>query len=420
MPMKDSKDNGGSCAANGKSQQAMERNELEERMRQSMAKVKNKILVMSGKGGVGKSTFAVNLAVALAKRGNEVGLMDVDLHGPSVPNMLGLTDAKTSSDGVSVHPIKYMDGLKMISMGNFLPNKNDAVIWRGPKKIGAIRQFLGDVEWGQLDYLIFDAPPGTGDEPLTIAQDVPGVKAVVVTTPQEISLADVRKSVNFCKQVSMPVVGVVENMSGFACPECGHRVDLFGAGGGEKLAIASNVPFLGAIPIDPEVVKSGEGGRPLMVNDESTATRKAYDAIVDAIVSGSSTTTEEKISMDSPSSTKTVPNGCRKIAIPTAQGVLCAHFGHCEKFTVMTVQNGEVLDTAYLTPPPHEPGLLPRWLAEQKAKVIIAGGMGQRAQELFGEQGIEVIIGAPSLAPEALVSQYLAGTLESGENVCDH
>ena len=206
----------------------------------SLGKIKHKILVMSGKGGVGKSTISVNLALGLAKRGHQVGLMDVDLHGPDVIRMLNLKgnmEPPATPDAL-VPPLKYNDNLKVVSLEYMMKDRDEAIIWRGPLKIQAIRQFVADMDWGELDYLIIDAPPGTGDEPLSVAQTIPNVKAIVVTTPQQVALADVRKSISFCKTVNMEITGVVENMSGFVCPHCNQTVDIFKTGGGEELARA--------------------------------------------------------------------------------------------------------------------------------------------------------------------------------------
>ena len=188
---------------------------------EALGRIKNKILVMSGKGGVGKTSTSVNLSVALAQKGHRVGLMDVDLHGPDVPRMLGLDKMPDMSANGKLNPVKYSDNLSVISIESLTPGKDDAIIWRGPVKYSAIQQFIGDVDWGDLDFLVIDAPPGTGDEPLTVAQTITDAKAVIVTTPQEISLADVRKSINFCKTVNLDIFGIIENMSGFSCPHCG-------------------------------------------------------------------------------------------------------------------------------------------------------------------------------------------------------
>ncbi len=251
----------------------------------SLGRIKNKILVMSGKGGVGKSTVAVNLALGLAKKGYKVGLMDVDLHGPDICRMLNLTGSleppKNPSD--LVPPLVYNDNVKVVSLEYMMKDRDEAIIWRGPLKIQAIRQFVADMDWGELDYLVVDAPPGTGDEPLSIAQTIPNVQAVVVTTPQAVALADVRKSINFCKTVEMPIVGVVENMSGFICPHCDETVDIFSSGGGEKTARDFDLPFLGRVPMDPRVVVAGDTGVPYLSTDEDTPAVKAFATVVEAV-----------------------------------------------------------------------------------------------------------------------------------------
>lgn len=226
----------------------------------SLKKIKNKIIVMSGKGGVGKTSTSVNLSLALAKKGYRVGIMDVDLHGPDVPRMLGLKGLLDLSSNKKLEPMSRMDNLKMVSIESLTTSKDDAIIWRGPIKYSAIKQFIADVEWGELDFLIIDSPPGTGDEPLTVAQTITDAKAIIVTTPQEVSLADVRKSINFCKTVKMDIFGLIENMSGFTCPHCGKSVELFGSGGGERTATTTGIRFLGKIPMDPRVVACGDSG----------------------------------------------------------------------------------------------------------------------------------------------------------------
>jgi Mrp family chromosome partitioning ATPase len=232
----------------------------DELAKRSLTRIKNKIIVMSGKGGVGKSSVSVNLAIALAERGFKVGLMDVDIHGPDIPRMLGLSGMLAANANKKLDPMRFSNNLRAISIEALMPNKDDAVIWRGPMKHGVIRQFIGEVDWGDLDYLIIDSPPGTGDEPLTVAQLIKDAKAVIVTTPQEIALADVRKSINFCKTVKMEILGLVENMSGYTCPHCGKSVDIFGSGGGERTAALAGLKLLGRIPFDPNLVKCGDAG----------------------------------------------------------------------------------------------------------------------------------------------------------------
>ncbi len=274
----------GSACGSKESQQAALAQQ-ENAITRSLGKIKNKILVMSGKGGVGKSTVSVNLALGLAQRGHKVGLMDVDIHGPDVIRMLNLRGSlePPATKGGLVPPLKYNDNLKVVSLEFMLKDRDQAIIWRGPLKIQAIRQFVADFDWGELDYLIIDAPPGTGDEPLSVAQTIPHVKAIVVTTPQKVALADVRKSINFCKTVKVEITGVIENMSGMVCPHCNQTVDIFKTGGGEEMAREFDLPFLGRIPMDPKIVMAGdEGTAYLSSNADSPATR-AFLEVVDAI-----------------------------------------------------------------------------------------------------------------------------------------
>jgi Mrp family chromosome partitioning ATPase len=231
------------------------------RLMARLERIRHKVVVMSGKGGVGKSTVAVNLAVALAQSGKRVGLLDVDIHGPSVPTMLGLEgeSLKTSPEGLI--PVER-DQMKVISLGFLLKSPDDAVIWRGPRKMGAIKQFLKDVVWGELDYLVIDAPPGTGDEPLSVCQLIGTLDgAVIVTTPQKVAAVDVRKAISFCRELHLPVLGVVENMSGFRCPRCGEITPIFRTGGGRRMSEDMGVPFLGEIPIDPDIAEACDSGR---------------------------------------------------------------------------------------------------------------------------------------------------------------
>jgi len=262
----------------------MERLEQDRLIQERLSKIERKILVMSGKGGVGKSTVAAYLALLLSEKGRKVGLLDVDLHGPTIPHLLNVQGGLEVAGPGMVKPYPFSENLKAVSLEMVLGNKDAAVIWRGPLKIGAIRQFVSDVEWGEMDYLIIDSPPGTGDEPLTVAQMIPDAEALIVTTPQEISLADVRKSINFCREVKVRILGVVENMSGFACPHCNQTVVVFGAGGGTKMAAQMNVPMLGEIPIDPEMVDLGDRGRlGELIQKKNLPINKAYMQIVDRI-----------------------------------------------------------------------------------------------------------------------------------------
>ncbi len=234
-------------------------------LRRNLSGVGNAVVVLSGKGGVGKSTVAVNLAASFARAGKRVGLLDVDVHGPSAVEMLGLRGAslEATEDG-RIIPARTPSGILVASVGLAVPDADAAIVWRGPMKLGVIRQFLAQTEWGELDWLVIDAPPGTGDEPLTVCQDLPDpLGAVVVTTPQRVAAADVTRSLSFCDQLAFPVLGIVENMSGFVCPHCGKRVDVFPGGAAADLASKFDVPVLGRIPLDPRVCVSGDAGVPI-------------------------------------------------------------------------------------------------------------------------------------------------------------
>ena len=237
----------------------------------NLEKVKHKIVVLSGKGGVGKSTISTNLALYLSKKGYKTGILDSDLHGPSVPKIVGKEDEHTIMKNNLIQPIKTDEGMKIMSMAYLLPDKDAPVIWRGPMKMGAIKQLLGQVDWGELDYLIIDLPPGTGDEPLSIAQLLPNVDGVViVTTPQDVALVSVRKSINFVKKLNLKILGIVENMSGFTCPHCNKKVDIFKTGGGKKAAEDFKINFLGAIPLDPDIVNMGDSKNKIEIKNKTT------------------------------------------------------------------------------------------------------------------------------------------------------
>ncbi len=267
------------------SQRQQQQQQEELALARRMADVRHKLLVLSGKGGVGKSTVAANLAAALAKAGRQVGVLDVDIHGPSIPKMMGVEAHAIQMVGEEIFPARVNERLSVMSIGFLLPSNRDAVIWRGPMKHGAIRQFLKDVTWGKLDYLVVDSPPGTGDEPLSVANLVgQGAGAIVVTTPQDVAVSDVRRCVGFCRTLSLPVVGIVENMSGLVCPKCGEHIDLFKRGGGKALAQEMGVPFLGQIPLDPEIVMMGDAGIPFLREGPRSPAATAFSEVVQAVL----------------------------------------------------------------------------------------------------------------------------------------
>jgi Mrp family chromosome partitioning ATPase/predicted Fe-Mo cluster-binding NifX family protein len=375
---------------------------------------------MSGKGGVGKSTVSVNLAAALALAGKRVGILDVDIHGPSVPRLLNLVGREISAHGQAMLPVKVRCGegsLSVMSIGFMLRGRDDAVIWRGPRKSKLIKQFLKDVDWGELDYLVVDSPPGTGDEPLAVAQLIGKVDgAVLVTTPQEVAVQHVRRSIVFCRKLDLPVLGVVENMSGFTCPKCGELVRIFGTDGGRAMSLEMHVPFLGAIPIELEVVVSGDSGMPMVQAKPHSETAKAFGRIVRTLL---------EPEFRAVSLTPAVPfrNGRpQTIAVPVTGKVLSPHFGQCDRFILFAVEaDGKTIyQRSVLNPPPHEPGTFPKWLRKQGATVIIVGGMGSRAQSLCNQNGLQVVVGASSDDPDVLVRDFLDGHLITGANTCDH
>jgi ATP-binding protein involved in chromosome partitioning len=250
----------------------------------ALSKISNKLIVMSGKGGVGKSSFSTNLAVALAGKGFSTGLLDVDLHGPSIAGMLGIKGLLDINENQQVIPKMVGDHLKVVSMQSLMTDPDQAVIWRGPAKTGVIRQFIGEVCWGDLDFLVVDSPPGTGDEPLSVAQTITGAKALIITTPQDVALADVRKSINFCRTVNLELLGLVENMGPFACPCCGETIELFKSRGGRITAETMGVTYLGTLPFDPQVVKTCDAGTPIAAGDHRGPFVAALDNVVQAIV----------------------------------------------------------------------------------------------------------------------------------------
>jgi Mrp family chromosome partitioning ATPase/predicted Fe-Mo cluster-binding NifX family protein len=431
-----------------------------------MAGIRHKVLVLSGKGGVGKSSVAAVLAIALARKGKRVGVLDIDIHGPSIPRLLDVEGERVGGAEDSIRPVKARGGISVMSIGLLLRGSSDAVIWRGPLKYNVIKQLLRDVEWGELDYLIVDSPPGTGDEPLSVAQLIPDADgALIVTTPQTLATDDVRRSIGFTRQLNLPVLGVVENMSGFVCPGCGESVDVFGAGGGAAMADEMGVPFLGRVPIDADMVAASDiGALDTFLAGESPgagAFLKAAEKLTRNVenLPGDGDTaagTQMPADQSAPDRAEKAPDHAervsghaekasdnaespgadrqheetmsseqskrRRIAVPTDGGRLAQHFGHCSEFMVFEAAGSSegVTRVDVLEAPPHRPGLLPGWLGQHGVDVVIAGGMGQRAQELFRQGGIEVVIGARSDDPSEVARMFVDGELETGPNICDH
>jgi ATP-binding protein involved in chromosome partitioning len=399
---------------NRRKQMLAEQDQIRKRVKQ----IKHQILILSGKGGVGKSTVAVNLATSLALSGKSVGLLDIDIHGPSIPKIMNLEEKTVQAAGDVILPVDMAENLKVMSIGFLLRGGDDAVIWRGPMKYQMIKQFLKDVQWGDLDFLIVDSPPGTGDEPLSVVQLLEKADgAIIVTTPQEVALSDVRKCITFCRNLNLPVLGVLENMSGFVCPNCGQKTDVFKSGGGEIMADQMHVPFLGRIPIDPQIVEACDSGKPFVYHYRQSQTAKAFEKALNPILELDRNAQESIEKQPLQTGDKTM-----RIAVPLVQGKLSLHFGHSDQFAIFDIDESikKITNRKDASPPSHAPGALPKWLNENNVNVIIASGMGQRAQQLFAQNNIKVIVGAPEGSPEEFVTAYLENKLETGDNICDH
>jgi ATP-binding protein involved in chromosome partitioning len=359
----------------------------------TLAQIRHKILVMSGKGGVGKSSVAVALALALARSGHKVGLMDVDIHGPNVLRMLGLKEPFDLASAQFQMPPEIFHNFKVISIEAVMRDREIAVIWRGPLKHQLIRQFLTEVQWGFLDYLIIDAPPGTGDEPMSVAQTIPEAKAVIVTTPQEISLADVRKSINFCQKINLEILGLVENMSGYHCPHCGKDLPLFRKGGGEKTAQAFNIPFLASLPFDPQVVEAADQGQIMELNEEKSPFFEGLRPMVKYLV-------------------KVLPPraarepGELRFAVPLDNGKVAPAPTKAAEIALFTVKDGAVTNKEILTRPDLDPVNFPIWL-ENLGVSHLAGDLSDAAKALLKRKGIEVITFTPDQTPEQVVEGFL-------------
>lgn len=328
---------------------AQESEEAQREKTERLGRIKKRFIVLSGKGGVGKSTVAVNIASALAAQGKRVGLLDADLHGPSVPTMLNLAGCIPAMEGGRLIPITA-GGVKVMSLGLLFHEPDMAVIWRGPRKAGVLKQLIEDVDWGELDFLVVDCPPGTGDEPLSVCQILaPADGAIIVTTPQELALADVRRSVNFCREIKMPVLGIVENMSGYVCRNCGAMTEIFKEGGGERMAEDMGVPFLGRIPIDPQIVTAGDAGLSYLQGFPSAPGAVALNAVISRLLGKSPGEEPDKFPPTEP-----LDDGGEeqsffgRISDPTASATVTGPCGDTMEF-YLVVSDGRITDVRYFT-----------------------------------------------------------------------
>jgi ATP-binding protein involved in chromosome partitioning len=400
---------------------------MEERLADRLSSIKHRLIVMSGKGGVGKSTVAANLAVALADAGHRVGILDGDVHGPNIPKMLGLEGANPEVGPDGMLPLQASTNLKVMSMAFLLPDSDTPVAWRGPMKHTLFQQFLSDVAWGELDYLVVDLPPGTGDEPMSIAQILgPPLWAVIVTTPQAVALLDSRKSVVFAKNLEMNVLGIVENMSGLMCPHCAGKIDLFKTGGGERAAQELMVPFLGSIPIDPNVVLCGDAGIPIADLDSGSKVAEIFRELAartDRVMNNGKGPLQ-CAAADNLHQTETERRSLymlsKTVAVPSMHpggldAMRSGHFGHCDVFTLIQVENGEIRDVSVLQNPPHQQGGCQapvNLLHQNRAEALIVGGIGMRPLMGFHQVGIDVYFGPEGETVGAVIEHLLQGRLE--------
>jgi Mrp family chromosome partitioning ATPase/predicted Fe-Mo cluster-binding NifX family protein len=373
--------------------QEQQQTEEEKALCRTLAQIRHKILVMSGKGGVGKSSVAVALALGLARAGHKVGMMDVDIHGPNVLRMLGLKEPFDLASAQFLMPPEIFHNLKVISIEAVMRDREIAVIWRGPLKHQLIRQFLTEVQWGFLDYLIIDAPPGTGDEPMSVAQTIPEAKAVIITTPQEISLADVRKSINFCQKINLDILGLVENMSGYHCPHCGKDLPLFRQGGGEKTAQAFNIPFLGSLPFDPQVVEAADQGQLVELTEENSPFFEGLRPVVKYVA---------KVLPPQPAREP----GELRFAVPLDNGKVAAAPTKAAEIALLTVKDGAITNKEIMPRPDLDPANFMFWL-ENLGVSHLAGDLGEAAIGLLKRKGIDVVTPSLDQTPEQVVEAYV-------------
>lgn len=377
----------------------------------AMAQIPHKILVMSGKGGVGKTSVAVNLAYSFAAQGMSVGLMDADLHGPNVALMTGVEGVRVGGDEGHLMPVIAAGGVRVLSISGLLPDPDAPLIWRGPMKAGIIAQFLGEGDWTGTDVLIVDCPPGTGDEPLSVAQLIPDADGVVIVTqPQDVSLLDSRKSVNFVKKVGLPVLGIIENMAGFICPHCGEHIDLFGVGGGEKAAGELDVPFLGRVPITAQMVKAGDSGFPLVTTHPEDPAVVSLLAISEAIQKAWQHPEAEKSPAPLAGVTRIVVTA---MDMKGMAATVSDRFGHSGAFVVVDIVDNEIVSHRSVKSPfadNHHTGQIPRFIRDLGATVILSAEMGSHAFDAFHAYGMDVITGVAGTVGE-VIADYIVGNI---------
>ena len=383
-------DNCGANSSNGSEDFSAQLNEL--------SSVKKVIGVLSGKGGGGKSLVTSLLAVAMNKKGYHTAILDADVTGPSIPKVFGLK-GKAEASELGMFPMQSTNGIEIMSINLLLPNDTDPVIWRGPILSGVVKQFWTEVIWHDVDFMFIDMPPGTGDVPLTVFQSLPVDGIIVVTSPQELVSMIVAKAVKMAEMMNIPIIGLVENMSYFRCPDNNKEYKIFGDSHIDEIAREHNLKVLAKLPVDPEIATACDRGL-----IEELAAADLVEHVVQVL---------EK--MEGKQSMENAQN--LKIAVASDQGMVTEHFGHCQSFMLFDTENGQITNSETVPNPGHRPGFLPVFLNEKGVKVIISGGMGAGAIDIFNEKDIEVIVGASGDA-RATAELYLQGALQSTGSVC--
>jgi Mrp family chromosome partitioning ATPase/predicted Fe-Mo cluster-binding NifX family protein len=375
--------------------------------------------VVSGKGGVGKSMVTSLLATYMQRIGqNRVGILDADITGPSIPKLFGVGDKEPLGTEAGLFPVTSAHGMQLMSINLLLDDAESPVVWRGPILANTVKQFWTDVLWGDLDFMFLDMPPGTGDVPLTVFQSIPLDGIIIVTSPQDLVSMIVKKAVNMAKKMDIPIIGIVENMSHVICPGCGETIKIFGESVTEELALEWGIPYLGSLPIDPVLSQLSDAGQIEEVSKDylPKAVQALNKLLAKSETANAQVSAAQKIQPEQDSKENTI----KKIAVASEGHYVCEHFGHCEGFTIYSTVAGKIAGQEYLPNPGHKPGLLPNLLNDNGVHVVIAGGMGAGAIDIFNEKGIDVITGAKGML-EQTIENYLAGKLMSTGSIChDH
>jgi Mrp family chromosome partitioning ATPase/predicted Fe-Mo cluster-binding NifX family protein len=379
--------------------------------------IRRSIAIISGKGGVGKSLVASLLATGLQRSGQyRVGILDADITGPSIPRMFGVGKSKPQATEFGLFPVRSLGNIQLMSINFLLEEPESPVVWRGPILASTVKQFWTDVIWGDLDFLILDMPPGTGDVPLTVFQSIPLDGIILVTSPQDLVSMIVKKAVNMARMMAIPILGLIENMSHAVCPHCGELINLFGESTSRDIAAKWGIPYLGSLPIDPELARLCDEGTIEQINfdylPEAIHMLKNVPSRINPNLPADFDAAQAKVQPDQATAANT-----RKIAVAAAGESVCEHFGHCEGFMIYRTEAGKIVSQEFLPNPGHKPGLLPNLLNDNGVQVIIAGGMGGGAQDIFNEKGIEVITGAGGTLAQT-IQRYLQGDLASSGSVC--